>query len=53
MRESGFYWVKIHDDYGWEVAKYDSESNEWLCFESEYFVDEELQEIDEKMIVKS
>lgn len=52
MREDGYYWVLVSSDYGWEVARYSSKNKEWLLFECEYFIDEELQEIDEKRIVR-
>ena len=54
MREEGYYWVKISDDFDWEAAYYDSKYKEWVLVKSQYLIsnDEELQEIDEKRIVR-
>lgn len=48
-RKTGFYWVRINDD--WEVAKYNSRFNHWevVGFSAEWY-DSDLDEIDEMPI---
>lgn len=33
MRESGFYWVKLYDN--WTIGEFESSTNSWLVIGSE------------------
>lgn len=49
MRKSGFYWVKIHND--WVIAEYFQSSDIWEQIGSEKTLsDIQFQDIDEKRI---
>lgn len=54
MRKSGFYFVILEKEKGWEIARWDSELNEWTFIESLFYLrDKELIEIDERQIVRA
>jgi hypothetical protein len=52
-RENGFYWVKWKKDAEWEVAKYDSETDKFKYTNGSFQDNENVFEIDEKMIVRN
>jgi poly(3-hydroxybutyrate) depolymerase len=50
-RESGYYWIKVAENRGWEVAYWDSYYDHWdLCGDSIPGENEFLLQIDERRI---
>lgn len=53
MREDGYYWVKRYIDSEWTILWFNKKYSAWHDGqEIIYYDDEELQEIDEKRIVR-
>ncbi len=51
MRKQGYYWIKFNDV--WYISMYYEEPQLWSIFDLvEYLTDDDLDEIDEKMIVR-
>ncbi len=55
MRAQGYFWVRYENE--WHIAEWDYNSKLgdnvwWVCGFPDYFTEEDLQEIDEKMIPK-
>ena len=48
-RKSGYYWVKIHESYEWDILKYNGETKRWE-YDLYEWQDSELYKIDERRI---
>lgn len=50
-RKTGYYWVKLRGDYGWQIGLYTSIDNLWsFLITSRQYRDSLLLEIDENEI---
>lgn len=53
-RKSGFYWVLLNEDKGWEVAEYFEELEQWQLIGTNIsYYDNEFDTIDERHVLKS
>ena len=52
-RKSGYYWVNIHESYGWQLGYYHNFTETWSFFvTNKEWTDDLVIEIDEKEIVR-
>lgn len=52
-RKSGYYWVKLHNDYAGEIAYYQKTMDMWYLFgEQKRYTDVEFYQIDENQITR-
>jgi hypothetical protein len=52
MREDGYYWVKLTENSEWEIMEWNNNSFMRFADEFAFYTDNDLFEIDEKIIVR-
>tara|TARA_R110000796_G_scaffold195046_2_gene311522 strand:- start:2033 stop:2389 length:357 start_codon:yes stop_codon:yes gene_type:complete len=53
IRKSGYYWVKLPANYGWQIGCYTAIDELWSFFVTKHeYTDDLLLEIDEKEIIR-